>query len=141
MEITCKDIRDNKRITVRVGTEDRVEDLINIISRELGQENSYRLVCCGKIMSETEKIGSYKTSSVLPIIVMVTTPEQLSRYSQQIRLVLLFHFIFCPLETGIRIVDIQSADDLIRPSCSYFFLCLTLATFHTQAFKQGHHPT
>ena len=121
MEITCKDIRDNKRITVRVGTEDRVEDLINIISRELGQENSYRLVCCGKIMSESEKIGSYKTSSVLPIIVMVTTPEQLSRYSQQIRLVLLFHFIFCPLETGIRIVDIQNADDLIPPSCSYFF--------------------
>ena len=88
MELTCKDIRDNKRITVRVGPEDRVGDLINIISRELGQENSYRLVCCGKIMCEREKISSYKTFSLLPIIVMVTTPAQHSRYSQQIRLVL-----------------------------------------------------
>jgi len=85
MELTCKDIRDNKRITVRVGPEDRVGDLINIISRELGQENSYRLVCCGKIMCELEKISSYKTFSLLPIIVMVTTPAQHSRYSQQIR--------------------------------------------------------
>merc|ERR1739842_103133 len=85
MELTCKDIRDNKRITVRLGTEDRVGDLINIISRELGEENSYRLVCCGKIMCEFEKISSYKTFSVLPIIVMVTTPEQHSRYSEQIR--------------------------------------------------------
>merc|ERR1711902_478145 len=85
MEITCKDIRDNKRITVRVGQEDKVEDLINIISRQLGEENSYRLVCCGKIMCEFEKIASYKTFSALPIIVMVTTPEQHSRYSQQIR--------------------------------------------------------
>ena len=73
---------------MRVGQEDRVEDLINIISRQLGEENSYRLVCCGKIMCEFEKIASYKAfSSVLPIIVMVTTPEQHSRYTQQIRLV------------------------------------------------------
>ena len=90
MELTCKDIRDNRRITVRVAPEDRVEDLINIISRELGEENSYRLVCCGKIMWESEKIASYKAlSSVLPIIVMVTTPAQHNRYAQQIRLVLL----------------------------------------------------
>ena len=87
MELTCKDIRDNRRITVRLGEQDRVGDLINIIRGQLGQENSYRLVCCGKIMCEFEKIASYKTFSVLPIIVMVTTPEQHSRYTQQIRLV------------------------------------------------------
>ena len=75
---------------MRVGQEDRVEDLINIISRQLGEENSYRLVCCGKIMWEFEKIASYKTLSAFPIIVMVTTPEQHSRYSQQIRLVLVY---------------------------------------------------
>merc|ERR1712183_138287 len=89
MELTCKDIRDNRRITVRLAEQDLVEDLINIISRELGQENSYRLVCCGKIMCEFEKIASYKAfSSVLPIIVMVTTPAQHHRYAQQIRWVL-----------------------------------------------------
>ena len=97
MEITCKDIRDNRRITVRVEPEDRVEDLINIISRELGEENSYRLVSCGKIMCEFEKISSYKTFSVLPIIVMVTTPEQHSRYTQQIRLVLALNHNIRPI--------------------------------------------
>ena len=65
MEITCKDIRDNRRIRLEVRLEDRVEDLVNKIRAELGEENCYRLVCCGKIMGETEKIGSYKTSSVL----------------------------------------------------------------------------
>merc|ERR1719436_1299024 len=40
-------------------------------------------------MCEFEKISSYKAfSSVLPIIVMVTTPAQHHRYAQQIRWVL-----------------------------------------------------
>jgi len=87
MEITCKDIRDNKRLTVSLDTEDKVQDLINKISLELGEENSYSLVCCGKRMSELDQISRYSTSSLLPIIVMVTTPEQSFRYNQQIRLV------------------------------------------------------
>ena len=85
MEITCKDIRDNRRLRLEVKLEDKVEDLVNKIRAELGEENCYRLVCCGKIMREYDPVRSYCSLSVLPVIVMVTTPDQADKYNQQVR--------------------------------------------------------
>merc|ERR1711973_446203 len=77
MEITCKDIRHNRRI--------RLEDLVNKIRAELGEENCYRLVCCGKVMREYDPLVSYCSLTVLPVIVMVTTPQEADKYDQQVR--------------------------------------------------------
>ena len=85
MEITCKDIRDNRRIRLEVRLEDRVEDLVNKIRAELGEENCYRLVCCGKVMREYDPLVSYCSLTVLPVIVMVTTPQEADKYDQQVR--------------------------------------------------------
>ena len=103
MEITCKDIRHNRRLTVPVHSEDKVEDLINKIRMELGEENSYRLVSGGKIMREVDPVRSYFTLSVLPVIVMVTSPAETHRHTQQIRSVI--------------IVIMLDTDDILAEKC------------------------
>jgi len=49
-----------------------VEDLINKLEDELGEDNLYRLIYAGKLLKEEKLLTEYNISNKIPIIVMVT---------------------------------------------------------------------
>ena len=60
-------------------------DLIQLLRHELGDANEYRLVCLGKMMQGCDLVSSYGFSDLLPIIVMITSKEDLAKQEDEIR--------------------------------------------------------
>merc|ERR1719318_1258495 len=75
MEITFK-THDKQRFTIIVDGSECIEDLIEKVGKTIGDENLYRLVYAGKFLEEKSFVKDCNLSPALPIIVMVTKPEQ-----------------------------------------------------------------
>jgi hypothetical protein len=75
MEITIKSL-DTQKFTLSIDGSEYVEDLIKKVGNTIGQENLYRIIHARKLMKEGTLVSEYSLSSFLPVIVMVTQPEQ-----------------------------------------------------------------
>ena len=85
MEVTCKTLQDQRKYRFILNEEAKVMDLIQLLRHELGDANEYRLVCLGKMMQGCDLVSSYGFSDLLPIIVMITSKEDLAKQEEEIR--------------------------------------------------------
>ena len=85
MEVTCKTLQNQRRIKLWVEREAKVGDLIEKLRVELGVNNYYRLVCLGQLMQEDDHLTKYLLSDLLPIIVMITSQQELFQEQMDIR--------------------------------------------------------
>ena len=85
MEVTCKTLQDQRKYRFILNEEAKVMDLIQLLRHELGDANEYRLVCLGKMMQGCDLVSSYGFSDLLPIIVMITSKEDLAKQEDEIR--------------------------------------------------------
>ena len=85
MEVTCKTLQSlRKLLRILVAEDARVCDLLGLVRAELGEQH-VRLVSCGKEMLGPEAISTYTVGTALPVIVMVTTKQELSKQQQHIK--------------------------------------------------------
>ena len=85
MEVTCKTLQNQRRIKLWVEREAKVGDLIEKLRVELGEHNYYRLVSVGQLMQEDDLLTKYMLSDLLPIIVMITSQQELFQQEMDIR--------------------------------------------------------
>ena len=85
MEVTCKTLENQRKFKLKLHEGARVLDLIEKLKCELGASNDYRLVCLGKLMQDCDSLSNYTISDILPIIVMITSHQEILRQQQQIR--------------------------------------------------------
>eukprot|EP00092_Neocalanus_flemingeri_P075291 GFUD01093254.1.p1 GENE.GFUD01093254.1~~GFUD01093254.1.p1 ORF type:complete len:256 (-),score=48.37 GFUD01093254.1:712-1440(-) len=75
MDVKFKTL-DKQRFTMNVDPHDQVEDLILRLENRLGRENLYRLIYAGKLLKEGTPVSNYNISPKLPVIIMITQPQQ-----------------------------------------------------------------
>ena len=75
MEINFKTLDKQKFSLFTYGSE-YVEDLINKVENTIGKDNLYRLIHAGRLLKKETLVSEYNLSPVLPVIFMVTEPEQ-----------------------------------------------------------------
>jgi len=85
MEVTCKTLVNQRKFKLKLQEGALVLDLVEKLKSELGQTNDYRLVCLGKMMQDCEALSHYTISEILPIIVMITSHQEILRQQQEIR--------------------------------------------------------
>jgi len=85
MEITCKVLKDTRKLKLILQREAKVSDLIDQLKDDLGSENEYQLICLGRIMLECDTLSRYTQSEKLPILIKTFTPENIMEATREIR--------------------------------------------------------
>ena len=84
LDITCKTLDGSGRFRLRLAGQETVQELLDEVEVRLGRENCYRLVSAGRIMHPGERVTSYTTAGLLPLVVMVTSPAEQERQAEQV---------------------------------------------------------